>query len=128
MRQARGRSGLDEEPLHELLIVAQQKLDRDLATELGIAREKHLTHAAARELADQAEPADLHVLREIERRVLLRRHDEPVTVGMDRCRSVVCDVAARGSSWQERGALPRRSLLDIARQAKVPVVGASLHS
>ena len=63
VRAARGRARLDEEPLHEVRLVVEQELDRDLAAELGVAREEDLAHAAARDLADQLEPTDLRVLR-----------------------------------------------------------------
>src|SRR5439155_25418021 len=67
VRAARGRARLDEEALDEVWVVAKQELDRDLAAELGVAAEKHLAHPTARELADQLEPADRVVAREIER-------------------------------------------------------------
>jgi hypothetical protein len=60
------RTRLDEEPLHEVRVVAKQELHRDLAAELRVATEEHLPHAATGDLADQLEPADRAVPREVE--------------------------------------------------------------
>jgi hypothetical protein len=86
VRAACGRARLDEEPLHELGVVAEQELDRDLAPELRVAAEEDLAHAAACDLADELEAADRGALREIERRVALAARGALADVGRSGCR------------------------------------------
>ena len=72
-RAARRRARLDHEAADDVRIVLEQELEGDLAAELGVAREEDLAHAAACDLADQPEAADLLVAADLERLARARR-------------------------------------------------------
>src|SRR5690606_7112756 len=97
---ARGRARSVQEPLRECRVVVEQERDRDLAAELRVAREEHLAHAAARDLANQAEAIDLRVLAELERLPRLApRSRREATAGLDALKRLI--------GRQQRGRLAR---------------------